>query len=46
MCVASVIVKRPALPQCTVDRRSRNHIYHYYHGGGGSDGECVLLELL
>ena len=34
VCVVSVIVKRPVLPPCAVDGRSRNPLYYYYlHGG-------------
>ena len=29
VCVVSVIVKRPVLPPCAVDRRSRNPVYYY-----------------
>ena len=29
--IVSVIVKRPVLPPCAVDRRSRNPLYYYYH---------------
>ena len=29
--VVSVIVKRPVLPACAVDGRSRNPLYYYYH---------------
>ena len=28
--VVSVIVKRPALPSCTVDGHSRNPLHYYY----------------
>ena len=31
VCVVSVIVKRPVLPPCVVDGRSRNSLYHYYY---------------
>ena len=31
VCVVSVIVKRPVLPPCVVDGRSRNPLYHYYY---------------
>ena len=31
VCVVSVIVKRPVLPPCVVDGRSRNHLYYYYY---------------
>ena len=31
MCVVNVIVKRPVLPPCVVDRRSRNPLYYYYY---------------
>ena len=30
VCVVSVIVKRPVLPPCAVDGRSRNPLYYYY----------------
>ena len=30
-CVVSVIVKRPVLPPCVVDGRSRNPLYYYYY---------------
>ena len=30
VCVVSVIVKRPVLPPCVADRRSRNPLYCYY----------------
>ena len=30
VCVVSVIVKRPVLPACVVDGRSRNPPYYYY----------------
>ena len=30
VCVISVIVKRPVLPPCVVDGRSRNPLYYYY----------------
>ena len=30
VCVVSVIVKRPVLPPCVVDGRSRNPLYYYY----------------
>ena len=30
VCVVSVIVKRPVLPLCVVDGRSRNPLYYYY----------------
>ena len=29
--VGSVNVKRPALPPCAVDGRSRNRLYYYYY---------------
>ena len=29
--VVSVIVKRPVLPLCVVDGRSRNPLYYYYY---------------
>ena len=32
VCVVSVIVKRPVLPPCVVDGRSRNLHYYYYYG--------------
>ena len=31
VCVVSVIVKRPVLPPCVVDGRSRNLLYYYYY---------------
>ena len=31
VCVGSVIVKRPVLPPCVVDGRSRNPLYYYYY---------------
>ena len=31
VCVVSVIVKRPVLPPCVVDGRSRNPLYYYYY---------------
>ena len=31
VCVVSVIVKRPVLPLCVVDGRSRNPLYYYYY---------------
>ena len=31
VCVVSVIVKRPMLPPCVVDGRSRNPLYYYYY---------------
>ena len=31
VCVVSVIVKRPVLPPCMVDGRSRNPLYYYYY---------------
>ena len=31
MSVVSVIVKRPVLPPCVVDGRSRNPLYYYYY---------------
>ena len=31
VCVVSVIVKRPVLPLCVVDGRSRNLLYYYYY---------------
>ena len=31
VCVVSVIVKRPVLPPCVVDGRSRNPLHHYYY---------------
>ena len=31
VCVVSVIVKRPVLPPCAVDGRSRNPLYYYYY---------------
>ena len=31
VCVVSVIVNRPVLPPCPVDRRSRNPLYYYYN---------------
>ena len=31
VCVISVIVKRPVLPPCAVNGRSRNPLYHYYY---------------
>ena len=30
VCVVSVIVKRPVLPPCVVDGRSRNPLCYYY----------------
>ena len=30
-CVVNVIVKRPVLPPCVVDGRSRNPLYYYYY---------------
>ena len=30
VCVVSVIVKRPVLPPCVVDGRSRNPLYYSY----------------
>ena len=33
--VVSVIVKRPVLPPCVVDERSRNLLYYYYYYEGG-----------
>ena len=35
VCVVSVIVKRPVLPPCVVDGRSRNPLYYYYYYSGG-----------
>ena len=31
LCVVSVTVKRPVLPPCVVDGRSRNPLYYYYY---------------
>ena len=31
VCVVSIIVKRPVLPPCVVDGRSRNPLYYYYY---------------
>ena len=31
VCVVSVIVKRPVLPPCAVDGRSRYPLYYYYY---------------
>ena len=31
VCVLNVIVKRPALPPCAVDGRSRNLLVYYYY---------------
>ena len=31
VCVVSVIVKRPVLPLCVADGRSRNPLYYYYY---------------
>ena len=31
VCAVSVIVKRPVLPPCVVDGRSRNPLYYYYY---------------
>ena len=53
VCVVSVIVKRPVLPLCVVDGRSRNTLYYYYYplqGQTGSLGinqlcECLLYTL-
>ena len=36
VCVVSVIVKRPVLPPCVVDGRSRNPLYYYYYVWGAA----------
>ena len=45
VCVVSVIVKRPVLPPCVVDGRSRNPLYYYYYylsswKGQALEGHC------
>ena len=52
VCVVSVIVKRPVLPLCVVDGRSRNPLYYYYYfpllflGGGhrSQEQDDLLLQ--
>ena len=44
VCVVSAIVKRPVLPPCVVDGRSRNPLYYYYNVVADGGGGCVLHE--
>ena len=45
VCVVSVIVKRPVLPLCVVDGRSRNPLYYYYYYVKSGTFHHSLVEL-
>ena len=39
MCVCVLLVKRPVLPPCAVDGRSRNTLYYYDDDDAGDDDD-------